>query len=146
MVKRINKKLKESKLKENANNIKIFADTCYIEAYEDGYETGEGEYIEEWTESLSGEYNNLQELIDELHDINDIYSNDLNNYVFIDGRLSSDTTTNSEYEEPTQNELNKFKNSEINLCVLHIDVPLEVGMKPHRMTEEEAENYGLSVY
>lgn len=47
MVKRINKKLKESKLKENANNIKIFADTCYIEAYEDGYETGEGEYIEE---------------------------------------------------------------------------------------------------
>ena len=146
MVKRINKKLKESKLKEAINGVKIFADTCYIEAYEDGYETGEGDYIEEWQESLSGEYNNLQELVNELHLINDKYSNDLSNYIFMDGHLYTDVTTNMDYTEPTEDELDKFTKSEINLCVLHIYIPLEVGMKPHRMTEDEAEKYGVEVY
>ena len=140
------RKIKESKLRENINGVKIFADTCYIDAYEDGYETGEGKYIEEWTESLSGEYNNLQELIDELHDINEFCTTDLKNYVYFDGRLITDATTNRDYEKPTEDELEKFKNSEINLCVLHVDIPLEVGMKPHTMTEDEAEKYGVEVY
>ena len=146
MVRKVNNKLKESMLKENADGVKIFADTCYIDALVDSYEEGEGEFITSWTIDLLGEYDNLQEIIDELCDNDSIYSNDLNNYVFLDGRLCSDVTTNSDYEKPSEDELERFRNSEIDLCVLHIDIPLEVGMKPHTMTEEEAEKYGVEVY
>ena len=146
MVRKVNNKLKESMLKEDANGVKIFADTCYIDAIVDSYEEGEGEFITSWTIDLSGEYNNLQELIDELHDNYDVCSTDLRNYVFLDGRLCTDATVNNDYEEPSADELERFRNSEIDLCVLHIDIPLEVGMKPHTMTEEEAEGYGVSIY
>ena len=38
MVRKVNNKLKESMLKEDANGVKIFADTCYIDALVDSYE------------------------------------------------------------------------------------------------------------
>ena len=144
MVKKITNRKRN--INESIDNLKIFADICYIDVYEDGYETGEGKYIEQWTESLSGEYNNLQELIDELHDINEFCTTDLGNYVFFDGRLCTDATTNRDYEEPTEDELEKFKSGEINLCLIHIDIPLEVGVKPHTMTDAEAEQFGAEVY
>ena len=142
------RKIKESKLREDVNVTKIYANCYNVEVYETNYETGEGEYIDDWQEPLnSNDYNDLQELVNELHRISSVFPKDLSNYFFSEGFLCADIITNNDYRKPTKAELEYFKNNEINLCVLHVYIRLDVEvMKLHKMTEEEAKQYGVKVY
>ena len=127
-------------------NLKIIVDGVgYVEVLEDGYETGEGEYVKEWTFDISGTYNNMQEVVDAI--ANEVgTTNDVEDYVYIDGRIDTDMEQNAEGLRPTDAEYEAWRRGEETLYVAHISVYLNVGAEIHEMTEDEAEAFGLPLY
>ena len=131
----------------DTSNLRIFVPSdCYVDVLVDSYEQGEGEQVNSWNFVIADSFKTAQELIDDIAESSFIFSNDINDYVFLDGSLQTDATVNADNDIPTQEELEAWKRGELELYVAHLWVRLDVGATTHMMTEDEAEAFGLSVY
>lgn len=128
-------------------NLKILTSgIAYVEVYEDSYEQGEGEFSDSWEFRIGTQFDNSQEMIDDISDSVGIFTKNLSDYVFLDGSLQTDATVNEFNEIPTDEEVEAWTRGEIKLYVAHLWVGLEVGGGSHQMTDDEAEAFGFSLY
>lgn len=131
----------------DTSNLRIYVPSdCYVDVAVDSYEQGEGKQVNSWTFTIADSFRTAQDLIDDIAESSFIFSNDINDYVFLDGSLQTDATVNADNDIPTQEELEAWKRGELELYVAHLWVRLDVGASTHMMTEDEAEAFGLSVY
>lgn len=128
-------------------NLKILTSgIAYVEVYEDSYEQGEGEFSDSWEFRIDTQFDNSQEMIDDISDSVGIFTKNLSDYVFLDGSLQTDATVNEFNEIPTDEEVEAWTRGEKKLYVAHLWVGLEVGGGSHQMTDDEAEAFGFSLY
>ena len=127
-------------------NLKILTSgIAYVEVYEDSCELGEGEFSDSWEFSIGTQFDNSQEMIDDISDSVGIFTKNLSDYVFLDGSLQTDATVNEFNEIPTDEEVEAWTRGEIKLYVAHLWIGLEVGGGSHQMTDDEAEAFGFSL-
>lgn len=132
----------------DVSNLKIYVPSmCYVDVMVDNYEQGEGEQVNSWDFSVSSEpYNSAQELIDDIARYSGIFSNNIADYVVLDGNLQTDAEVTVDNEIPTDADYEAWKRGELELFVAHLWVNLQVGAETHDITDDEAEGFGLSVY
>lgn len=121
-----------------------------VEVAEDSYEQGELGYVNSWDiPHLKGrEFDTIESLIQAIADETYIFSDDKQDYIYIDGRIDTDATVNDLNERPSDAEYEDWKRGEIKLYNAHLLCGLEMVPKgyTHDMTDEEAEEFGLEVY
>jgi len=132
-------------------DFKIRVDYADVEVYEDSWDEGELDYVNSWDlnhELKHKTFNTVDELVEAVAKVSYCFSNNKSDYVYIDGRISTDATVNENNEEPDKEEYAAWKSGELMLYVARLT--LKVTMIPagmdHEMTKEEAERFGLEVY
>ena len=134
------------KAAEGLNGMKIIAqENAHVEVYEDEYDRGAGQYVNSWSIDVIGEYSSIESLIYNIANTVYAFSDDINDYYFLDGALHTSAVVNNDNEEPTEDEWNRWKAGEEKLYFADLWIPLGVG-SIHEMTEDEAEAFGLSLY
>lgn len=124
----------------------IYAGSGQVEIYEESYTEGEGDLITTWDFPLKGQYANAQELVNDIAESSGIFSNKLEDYVYLDGTLQTSALVSLENDEPTEEELAAWQNDEFELYSQNLILPVEVGSGTHEMTEDEAKAFGISIY
>lgn len=129
---------------------KIKVKKAYVEVYEDTYADGEGKYVNEWSlDELAGkEFRTGQDLVNAIARVDGVYTTDIGDYVYIDGRIDSDAEVNADNYTPTDAEYDAWKRGELMLYCAHLYVHVLVvpDEYSHEMTEEEAEAFGFYTY
>ncbi|MBP5433695.1 hypothetical protein [Ruminococcus sp.] len=124
----------------------IYASSGQVEIYEESYTEGEGDLITTWDFPLKGQYANAQELVNDIAESSGIFSNKLEDYVYLAGTLQTSALVSLENDEPTEEELAAWQNDEYELYSQNLILPVEVGSGTHEMTEDEAKAFGISIY
>ena len=130
---------------------KIRVDYAEVDVHENSWEEGELDYVNSWDLNYELEdktFDTVDELIKTVSDVTFCFPNDKNYYCYIDGRIDGDVTVNEDNEEPSNEELEAWKRGELMLYNAHLRIGVTMvptGME-HKMTEEEAENFGLQIY
>ena len=128
-----------------SSDYKINVKYASVDVYEDSYEQGELDYIQSYDASLKGMYRSLNDLLYELGTCG--FSNKVQDYYLnIDtGELWTDSLQNDDGEEPSDIEMQLFKEGKINLYAAHLNVGISI-VSEHNITETEAEELGLTIY
>lgn len=124
----------------------IYSGSGQVEIYEESYTEGEGDLVTTWDFPLKGQYANAQELVNDIAESSGIFSNKLEDYVYLDGTLQTSALVSLENDEPTEEELAAWQNDEFELYSQNLILPVEVGSGTHEMTEDEAKAFGISIY
>lgn len=120
--------------------------TGWVDIYEDDYNKGEGDFVNQWDVDVRGEYDSVEELLKAIQNKTYLFENgNLQNCLFIDGDLLLDDEVNVNNETPTDAEIEDWKNGETMLYAARLRLPLEVVSDKHAMTAEEAEQFGLEI-
>lgn len=128
-----------------SSNYKINVKYASVDIYEDSYEQGELDYIQSYDVSLKGMYRSLNDLLYELGTCG--FSNKVQDYYLnIDtGELWISSLQNGDGEEPSNIEMQLFKEGKINLYAAHLNVGISI-VSEHDITETEAKELGLTIY
>lgn len=129
---------------------KIRVDYADVDVHEDSWEEGELDYVNSWDlnhELANKTFNTVDELIKAVADTSFCFSDDKGYYAYIDGHIDTDATVNADNEEPSNEEYEAWKRGEIMLynAYLRIGVTMVPTGMEHKMTEEEAESFGLQI-
>ena len=131
------------KINKGIENSKIIASDYWCDVNEDSWEEGELGHANSWDGKLSRtEFSSVKELLEAVH--NELYLpvDDFAELPFIDGTLQLTWEVNVDNEEPSEDEIARWKAGEINLYILDMFIPLKFGTV-HEMTNEEAFDLGL---
>ena len=132
---------------EGLNDMKIIVKSkAYVDIAVDDYEQGALNLVNSWDFDVRGEYDTLQELIDRIADESYIFSNNIADYYYMDGRIGTSAMVDADNSVPTDGQYEAWKRGEENLYIADLYLSLEVGGGSHEMTEEEAEAFGLALY
>ena len=111
-----------------------------VDVYEDIYDEGEGAYVNGWNMSIKGNaYKSLTDIIKAVSIEDPIFSDDKQNWVYMDGRLLTDAEVNADNEEPDDDEYEQWGNGDLMLYVARLDIGIDVYDEAYELTEEEAE-------
>lgn len=129
-----------------------------VEVCEDTYDGGEGDYVNRWSvPGLRGkEYDSLQELVSAIHDADDIFSDSLVDYQYIDGRIDTDAEVDVDNYEPSEADYQMWRNGDLMLYVAHLCVGVTVNEYRYingelddevtrELTEEDVEDTGMDI-
>lgn len=117
-----------------------------VELDEDSYREGEGKYAGSWDMSIKGKtFSSLEEIVKAANNEDYVFSDNKENWVYMDGRLLTDATVNADGDEPYEDELEQWKRGDLMLYVAHLDIGVEVYDAVHDLTEEEAEAEGFEI-
>lgn len=118
-----------------------------VEVDEDSYDKGEGAYVNSWDMRIKGKtFKSLTDIINAASKEDYVFSNDKQNWVYMDGRLLTDAQVNVDNEEPDTDEYEQWKRGDLMLYIAHLDIGVEVYDAVHDLTEEEAEAEGFEIY
>lgn len=125
----------------------IIRDPAFVDITEDDYEHGASTQItNSWDFDVRGEYDTLQELVDAIANNSYVFSNNIADYYYLDGRLGTSATVDVDNDIPSDSQIEAWKRGEETLYIADLYLALEVGGGSHEMTEDEAEAFGLSIY
>ena len=133
------------KAAELSGNKILVRSKAYVDISEDDYEQGVGSYVNQWDFDVRGEYASAQELIKTIADNSYVFSENIEDYYFLDGSLHTSATVDVDNDIPTEDQIEAWKRGEEMLYIADLYLPLEVG-SVRDMTDEEAEAFGLSIY
>ena len=123
---------------------------AYIEMYEADFDNGEGNLVQEYElGGYSARCKNAQEVIDVIRkQSSGVWSKDIEDYYFINGRLETDRLTTEEGWTPTKEQENLWRKGKLMLYDTRLVVDLLVvpDDQGHEMTDEEADEYGFNIY
>lgn len=128
--------------------MKIRINYAEIEITVDNYEHGEGETINAYSlnYALKGKtFETAGELVKAINDAEPALSDNVGDYVFIDGRIDTDALVNDDNERPEAGELEAWKAGKTNLYNLHLFVGLSL-VEEREFTETDAEKHGIEIY
>ena len=132
---------------EGLNDMKIIVKSeAFVDITVDDYEQGALNMVNSWDFDVRGEYDTLQELIDRIADESYVFSNNIADYYYMDGRIGTSAMVDADNSVPTDDQYEAWKRGEETLYIADLYLPLEVGGGSHEMTEEEAEAFGLALY
>lgn len=128
-----------------SSDYKINVKDVNVDVYEESYEQGELDYNYSYSMSLEGTYHSLDNLLNKLKTYG--FSNKVQNYCLsIDrGELWTVSLQNEDGEEPSDIEMQLFKEEKINLYAAHLSIRISM-VSEHSITETEAKELGLTVY
>ncbi len=127
------------------SGMKIYVEgKAIVDVYEDSYNEGEGDYVNGWDFDIRGSFDTIQQLVTKLAEYG--FSDNPNDYVYLDGTLQSDAFQDADGIEPSNSDIEAWKRGEITLYNAHLVLPLGVGSAIHQMTEDEAEAFGIPIY
>lgn len=127
---------------------KIRVDYAEVDVYVDSWDEGELDYVNSWDlnhELANKTFNNVDDLVKAVAKVSFCFSDDKGDYGYVDGNIDTDATVNNDNEEPSGEEYEAWKRGDIILYNAHLRIGVTmvpVGMD-HKMTEEEAESFGL---
>lgn len=130
---------------ELSGNKILVRSKAYVDVSEDDYEQGVGNYVNQWDFDVRGEYASAQELVKAIANKSYVFSENIEDYYFLDGSLHTSATVDGYNYIPTEDQIEAWKRGEEMLYIADLYLPLEVG-SVHDMTDEEAETFGLEVY
>lgn len=129
-----------------------------VEVCEDLYDEGEGNYVNSWEiQELNGrEYEDIRDLLDDIAEYSDIFTSDMDDYVYIDGRIDTDATVDVDNNIPNAAQIQMWRNGEEKLYVAHLCCGISVKetkysysnrrfreSTKHELTEDEAMGVGI---
>lgn len=133
-------------------------DYAEVEVCEDSYDKGEGDYVNSWSiPGLSGkEYDSLQELVSAIHEADYVFSNNIENYTYIDHRIDTDAEVDVDNCEPSEADYQMWRNGDLMLYVAHLCVGVTVNEYRYinckldeeitrELTEEDVEDTGMNI-
>lgn len=120
---------------------------CNAEVYEDNYDEGEGDYVNQWDmHDIKGVYDSVEDLIKEFAKWG--FSTKLENYGFFDGNggeIVSDFLCDDEGMEADKRQIEDWKNGFITLYNARLSCGVEL-IKSVPMTDKDAKELGLDIY
>lgn len=125
---------------------KINVTYCNAEVYEDDYENGEGDYVNQWNmRDVVGVYDSIEKLLKRLSGWG--FSTSIKDYGFdsYNNVIISDLLTDADGMEAYKTDVEKWKNGEIMLYNAHLNCGVEI-VASRPMTDEDAEELGLEIY
>lgn len=121
-------------------------DYATVEVYEDSYEHGEGEYIQTIDlYHLEGTYDTMEEVLEAITNTGFGFSSRPFDYIYIDGRIDTDSTVDVYNNEATEGELEEWKRGELKLYNAHLMCAISVVSDEHELTENEADTLGFEI-
>ena len=121
-----------------------------VEVYQDVYDQGEKDYVNSWSiDEIKGmTFKTAADLVQAINYYSGIFSDKIEDYVYIDGRIDTDAFVNEDNDEPTPAEIQIWRNGELMLYNAHLLVGLCLVPENYEedFTEERAEEYGFSIY
>ena len=130
--------------------MKIKVKYATVEVYQDSYNEGELGWCNSWElYGIAGrEFDNIEDLIKAINQADFIFSDNKENYIYIDGRIDTDAFVNNENFEPTAGEIEAWKKGEIMLynARLMVGICLVPDKYEFDFTAADAEKYGIEVY
>ncbi len=130
--------------------MKILVKLADVQVSIDDFEKGETDFVNSWVlDSLTGKrFDTVQELVEEINKDFPIFSNNIDDYIFIDGRIDTDAFVNADNDEPTPCEIEAWKVGKITLYNAHLFINLAIVPDEYEreFTEADAEKYGVSIY
>lgn len=117
-----------------------------VEVTIDDYERGELDYVNSYNLPIDGEiYDTIEDLLAAINYEMSAFTTNKDYYCYIDGRIDTDTLVNNDNEEPSEDEIARWKKGEETLYNAHLCCAITmvpVG-EEHPLSEEEAAAYGI---
>ena len=118
-----------------------------VECYEEDYENGEGNYVNEWNFDVKGTYDSAQDLINAIVKATGLFDFDVKEFGFDEDQsaiMTSDLVDeNSIVADKKDIEL--WKKGEKKLYDANLWLYVQCVSDKHNMTEDEAEQFGFSM-
>jgi len=102
---------------------------AFVDVYEDSYEHGWSvDQVNGWeVYGLKGkEYYSIEDLVEDIHRKADIFSDDLGDYGYIDGRIFTDEIVDVDNCTPSEEDKMLWRNGELDLYAARLDVGVHV--------------------
>jgi len=124
----------------------IIDSKAYVDVTEDDFEQGEvGPYVNSWEFDVRGEYNSIGELVRAISENSYVFSEDVGDYYYMDGSIRTSATVDVDNSKPTDAQIDAWQRGEEKLYVADMYLDIKVGTV-HEMTEDEARDFGISIY
>lgn len=124
----------------------IIDSKAYVDVTEDDFEQGEvGPYVNSWEFDVRGEYNSIGELVRAISENSYVFSEDVGDYYYMDGSIRTSATVDVDNSKPTDAQIDAWQRGEEKLYVADMYLDIKVGTV-HEMTEDEARDFGISLY
>ena len=129
------------------DGIKILVTSkAMVDVAVDDYEQGEGDFVNSWDFKIPSDYDSAEDLVYAIARNSGVFSDKVEDYVFLDGSIQTDALVNNDNEEPSKAEIEAWKNGEETLYNAHLYLSVSCVMDEHEMTDDEAEAFGFPVY
>lgn len=125
---------------------KINVTYCYADVYEDDYEKGEGDFVNQWDmKDIVGVYDSIEKLLKMLKYYG--FSTSIKDYAFdsMNNAIISDLLTDADGMEAYKTDIEKWKNGEIMLYNARLCCGVEI-VASRPMTDDDAKELGLEIY
>ena len=110
--------------------IKYKVKRAIVEVCEDSYTEGEGEFCNEWHESLleGNEYDTIEDLFKGIEEETYLFSSNPADYVYMEdeGRIDTDATVTADNDKPSGADFQMWRNGDIMLYNAHLMCWVEV--------------------
>ena len=115
-----------------------------VECYEDSYEEGELDYANSWDFDVRGEYDSAEDLIKAIVKATYLFDFDVEEFGFTDGAIQTSDLVDKESIKADKHDIELWKKGEKTLYSANMWLPLECVSDKHKITEDEAEEFGFS--
>ena len=124
----------------------IIDSKAYVDVTEYDFEQGAvGPYVNSWEFDVRGEYNSIGELVRAISENSYVFSEDVGDYYYMDGSIRTSATVDVDNSKATDAQIDAWQRGEEKLYIADMYLDIKVGTV-HEMTEDEARDFGISIY
>lgn len=118
-----------------------------IEIYEDDWNEGEGDFINEWSFNIEGTYRSAEELIERIQNVTGMFLDHRPEDFIIEtpGRLWTDEIVNFDNEKASRDEIERWKRGEIELYKADMYLEVYVVSDIREIEFSDADEFGFGV-
>ena len=116
-----------------------------VDCYEDDYENGEGDFVNSWDFDVRGEYDSAEDLIKAIVKETYLFDFKVDEFIFTDGAIQTSDLVDEESIKADKHDIELWKKGEKTLYSANMWLPLECVSDKHKMTDDEAEEFGFGM-
>ena len=116
-----------------------------VDCYEDDYENGEGDFVNSWDFDVRGEYDSAEDLIKAIVKETYLFDFKVDEFSFMDGAIQTSDLVDKESIKADKHDIELWKKGEKTLYSANMWLPLECISDKHKMTDDEAEEFGFDM-
>ena len=116
-----------------------------VDCYEDDYENGEGDFVNSWDFDVRGEYDSAEDLIKAIVKETYLFDFKVDEFSFMGGAIQTSDLVDKESIKADKHDIELWKKGEKTLYSANMWLPLECISDKHKMTDDEAEEFGFGM-